>query len=818
MKIYPFLLTSLISALSLSCDDNQVNQGGGTVEGKLITLGISSSDYNVASRAQDESSWATGDEIGAFAFDASTNDAIDGWQNVKYSCSETGSTAIFKSDIPLAIDKEDTPVSIVAYYPYKSDIQGTYYNIDLSNQNDGTSAYDFMYGVSEPCNYGSDEMSNVNITFSHRFSKIRLRVVNMAGEQLSTSDGKISGMPVETSVNLANGAMETSTAAGDLTPYWNSTDGYYEAVIFPSALSDNYKFSFNAGGKSHEWVFTDIEDIDLPYFNRGYQYTFSIFMNDEGMVEVGRLESIEEGNSNSPWMTDGEEVKGIASAVTYSFYPENLATNAFADTELKITFRDKTPKIGTEGYIRIYDAETNKVADEINMADKHTPFPTSSSHTDPIKLHTWMNIIGMQSKKSGSRNRKVVINYYPVEIEGNTVVIKPHCQKLQPGKKYYVTVDKTAINVNGFYGITGADWTFTTKANPTDTDVKVSHTDVTADFYTLQGAIDYMAVNVDNDVQKTITLDKGVYKEVINLRDQDNITITGSTSSYNDVVLKYKNYNDLNGSTNDGMEISHDAPLGTVVTGGCNRSVLIVAGNADKIKFENMTIQNSYGWDDSDESVKYNNGQAEAVLVRNSGAVSFVNCRMLSYQDTMIAGNGSSKGYSAFLNCYIAGSTDFIWSCGQVALFDGCDIVDVDNTRAVMQARVADGTLGYVFNNCEFKTIATPVAGKSPTLIYSTDNNDDNLTFLNCSFAETYITNFVGSGTLHPAQATATEGCKMYNCKIENTETDAYSNLKDDWKNSVYQLNETEYSDKYGSIEKIMTTAGYSDPSWFNIE
>lgn len=814
MKIYPFLLISLISALSLSCKDDQVNQGGGTVEGKLITLGISSSDYNVASRTQDESSWATGDEIGAFAFDASTTDAIEGWQNVKYSCSETGSTAIFKSDIPLAIDKEDTPVSIVAYYPYKSDIQGTYYNIDLSNQNDGTSAYDFMYGTSEPCNYGSDEMSNVNITFSHRFSKIRLKVVNMAGEQLSTSDGKISGMPVETSVNLANGAMETSTAAGELIPYWNSTDGYYEAVIFPGSLSDNYKFSFNAGGKSHEWVFTDIEDIDLPYFNRGYQYTFSIFMNDEGMVEVGRLESIEEGNSNSPW-TDGKEVIGIASAVTYSFYPENLATNAFADTELKITFRDKTPKIGTEGYIRIYDAETNEVADEINMADEHTPFATKKEDTKPRTLHTWMNIIGMQSKKSGSKDRKVVINYYPVEIEGNTVVIKPHCQKLQPGKKYYVTVDKTAIDVNGFYGITGADWTFTTKANPTGADVKVSHTDENADFYTLQGAIDYMAVNVANDAQKTITLDEGIYKEVINLRDQDNIKIVGEGNDNTKVVLKYRNYNDLNGSTNDGMEISHDAPIGTDVTKGCNRSVLMVAGNADKIKFENMTIQNSFGWDDSNGSVQHNNGQAEAVLVRNSGAVSFVNCKMLSFQDTMIAGNGSSKGYSAFLKCYIAGSTDFIWSCGQVALFSECDIVSVNDTRAVMQARIETGTLGYVFDNCKFKA---PSGSTGAKLIYSTKENDDNLTFLNCDFAQTYIDNFVGEGTLHPSSPNVKTGCKMYKCKIENTETDAYNSLKVDWKNSVYRLEDTEYNEKYGSIEKIMTTAGYSNPSWFNIE
>ena len=170
--------------------------------------------------------------------------------------------------------------------------------------------------------------------------------------------------------------------------------------------------------------------------------------------------------------------------------------------------------------------------------------------------------------------------------------------------------------------------------------------------------------------------------------------------------------------------------------------------------------------------------------------------------------------YSAFLNCYIAGSTDFIWSCGQVALFSRCDIVSVNDTRAVMQARIGRGKLGYVFRECNFKA---PEGSTGAKLIYSTDD-DDNLTFLNCDFAQTYITNFVSSGTLHPVPATATTGCKMYNCKIENTDKDAYGSLKDDWRNSVYKLEDADYNEKYGSIEKIMTTAGYSNPSWFNIE
>ena len=804
MKITPFILTALIGVLSSSCTDEETGQGGGNTEGKLVSFRIITSDYTVASRAQDESSWAAGAEIGASAFNASTSEAIAGWQNVKYTCAETGNAALFTSDVPLVTDREDTPVTFVTYYPYRTDVQGSYYPIDLSDQSEGTSACDFMYGVSEPYIYSSEE-SEVDMTFAHRLSKIRLRVVNMRGEQLATSDAVMNGLPTEASFDLSAGVMETLQEGGSLVPCWNGTDGYYEAVIFPCALSDTQRFAFKAGGKDLEWIFTDIEDMDLPYFNRGYQYTFSIFVNDAGMVEVGRLESIEDGNSSSPWGS-GETVTGIASVADYSFYPENNAVNAFADTELKITFPDKTPAVGTEGYIRIHDAETGEVVDEINMLDKHTPFATESGDKDPRYLHTWMNIIGMKSEKSGSKDRKIVINYYPVEVEGNTVVIKPHCQKMQPGRMYYVTVDKTAIDVSGFLGITGAEWTFTTKANPTGADVRVSHTDASADFYTLQGAIDYMAVNVDNDVQKTIALDAGTYKEVINLRDQDNITVTGTTSDYEDVVLKYRNYNDLNGSTNDGMEISHDAPMGTEVTGGCNRSVLIVAGNADKIKFENMTIQNSYGWE---ADGKYNNGQAEAVLIRNSGAVSFVNCRMLSYQDTMIAGNGGSLGYSAFFNCCIAGRTDFIWSCGQVALFDNCDIVAVDDTRAVMQARVKEGTLGYVFNECDFKAPSGSVGAK---LIYSTDNEPDNLTFLNCTFAQTFITNFVGEGTLHPNPATAETGCKMYGCKIEGTEGNAYQS---EWGTGVYQLAEDEYTAKYGSVEAIMETAGYADPSWF---
>ena len=85
-------------------------------------------------------------------------------------------------------------------------------------------------------------------------------------------------------------------------------------------------------------------------------------------------------------------------------------------------------------------------------------------------------------------------------------------------------------------------------------------------------------------------------------------------------------------------------------------------------------------------------------------------------------------------------------------------------TRAVMQARVKEGYLGYVFDRCRF-TVGEGVT--KSTLIYQ--YAPDNLTFLNCTFADVYGPNFVGENKpLEPAVPSVTVGCKMYNGKTES--------------------------------------------------
>lgn len=293
-------------------------------------------------------------------------------------------------------------------------------------------------------------------------------------------------------------------------------------------------------------------------------------------------------------------------------------------------------------------------------------------------------------------------------------------------------------------------------------------------------------------------MDDGIYQEMIYLRDQSNITIKGNPGDNTAVNVQYDNSNDINGGIGGGTNIDQFAPVGTIVPSSGGRSVVILQGNSEHIRFENLTIENAYGW------TLGKNGQAEALFIDNKSAA-LVNCRILSFQDTLLPGGG----YNWFYKCYIAGATDFIWGSGEVVLFEDCELHAPTGTRAVMQARVKEGYLGYVFDRCRF-TVGEGVT--KSTLIYQ--YAPDNLTFLNCTFADVYGPNFVGENKpLEPTIPSVTAGCKMYNGKTESGD-DFYNLIPEAVRTTVLNLSEAQFNENFGSREKIMSWKG-NDPSWF---
>ncbi len=782
MRLIHCLLFGLGLFLFPSCSSDDgaiVPEGGGQeLPDTSVSFGVDITGF--ASRvSQNGGAWTGNDRIGAYMLDAATGVAADTASNVPYVCSESGSTAVFTSDTPLGLPADGTGVKFSVYYPYAEGMQGSVFSVNLSDQSGGTSAFDLMHASGEGA-YKEGMPCRVPLTFTHQLAKVSVEFVDSETGMTLAADRNVvlQGMATEAGFDVLASTLSVADESGDIVSYCNVTAGRYEAIVFPASVTDDFKAAAMIGGKSYEWSFTDT-DVNLPLLEKGYRYLFVVPVNvEKGEVDgPARLETIG-GNSSYPWHSE-DPIEGNATGIiNYDLRPAQ-GGEMLADAELCISFDNGTPEIGEGGFIYIRRADNGELADVIDLSERQTNI------VEGTRLNTWMDIVGATPSKR-------VVNYHPVYVEDGKLYIKPHSHALDYNTEYYVTIDKQAVVHPDFNGIYTKTWRFRTKAEPqlSGNTAKVSRSASDADFYTLQGAVDWFYTHTDRAASKTVLMDNGVYKEIVYIRDQDNITVKGTGRDL--VSIQYDNRNELNGGIGEGMDIDAFSPdmLGVPVSSG-NRSVMTIGGNADKIRFEDVTIENTSG----------NRGQAEAIVLRNNGgATAFIRCAFYGYQDTVLGGGG----FNWFYQCLVTGATDFIWGGPEVSLFEDCEI-RASQGRA-LNARVGEGNVGYVFLNTDFTVDST--VGESTSLIESSSH--DHITFLSCTFADAFIRGGIPDNLNDDDVPSATTGTKMYDCKDENGK-DAWAQFENH--ELVHQLTDDEYAQHYGSRDLIME--GYSDRHWF---
>jgi pectate lyase len=349
--------------------------------------------------------------------------------------------------------------------------------------------------------------------------------------------------------------------------------------------------------------------------------------------------------------------------------PAAAAASAHIDTALKLTF-DTPPTLGAGGSIRIFRKADDALVDVIRLAGE----------TD------------MLGYAGQTAIRKV--NTTPIGIDGNTVTIKPHSNKLEYGTEYYVAISNgvfTGASLGGvpFVGIGKlGDWSFTTRAAgpaPGSASVTVGAAD-DADFGTVQAALNYAMKDVATNDPLTIKVRNGTYTELLYLRGKNNVTIAGE--SRDGAVIQYTNYDSLNSGT--GGSQSPDSPA---TSGG--RSVMLVEA-ADMLTIDSLTLRNTTLRSSAISA------QAEAIYFNSdSGRLVAKNAAFFSEQDTL-----NLKGYAWFYRSLVAGNVDFIWGGSRAALFEESEIRSVGDTTSatgggyILQARVPNAAdKGFVFLN-----------------------------------------------------------------------------------------------------------------------
>ncbi|WP_152600192.1 pectinesterase family protein [Cellvibrio mixtus] len=347
--------------------------------------------------------------------------------------------------------------------------------------------------------------------------------------------------------------------------------------------------------------------------------------------------------------------------------PAASETGAYADTSLTLTF-DSPPVLGSAGSIRIFKSSDDSLVDTIKLV----------GHKDNIGYSTYRTL-----------------NTRPISISGNTATIALQSKKLDYNTSYYVAVSGSAFTgatlaTLPFEGIgKNAGWNFTTRPAPAAglTALTVDDNGTSADFRTLQGALNYVMQNLTKSDPATITVKNGTYPELLYLRNKDNLTITGE--SREGVVIQYQNSEALN-------------------AGSAGRPVFLVE-LADLLALENLTLKNT--------TIKTSSGgQAETIYFNSTGRLIAKNANFISEQDTL-----QLKGYSWFYRTLVAGNVDFIWGNNNVSLFEESEIRSLgDSSNAsnggyVVQARTLTAAdKGFVFLNSNLTQGAGPVGHTIP--------------------------------------------------------------------------------------------------------
>ena len=188
--------------------------------------------------------------------------------------------------------------------------------------------------------------------------------------------------------------------------------------------------------------------------------------------------------------------------------------------------------------------------------------------------------------------------------------------------------------------------------------------DGTGKYRTVQEAVESVRAFMDYTV--TIYIKKGTYKEKVVIPSWvKNVELVGESAE--NTVITYDDHANIN-------------KMGTFRT-----YTVKVEGN--EITFKNLTIENNAA------------PLGQAVALHTEGdRLKFINCRFLGNQDTIYT--GAERTRLLFADCYIEGTTDFIFGPA-TALFENCEIYSKRDSYITAASTPKDVEFGYVFKNCK---------------------------------------------------------------------------------------------------------------------
>lgn len=256
----------------------------------------------LATRAYGQT-WSANDAIGLFVNEGNYKYTFNGNKettinNEKFvNTAGVNTTATFSSDTDVLFPSDGSEITFHAYYPYNPNLDGYLYEVtnwDVQSNlgNEDSNPVDLLISDNPT---GSQSSNNVELKFSHVFSKLRLRITTNSEEsQLVPSDltnmtVKANGLSASINCNVLDGTISNVTDNGKAINFKTNTKGVeYEAVICPN---------FKSTSTTPQIIFTYVDSKgttknctwNIPStqsFAKGVCYDYTIRLRGDGLAEA----------------------------------------------------------------------------------------------------------------------------------------------------------------------------------------------------------------------------------------------------------------------------------------------------------------------------------------------------------------------------------------------------------------------------------------------------------------------------------------------------------------------------------------------------
>ena len=187
-----------------------------------------------------------------------------------YSFSTTGTGSFYHDNDPIYYPDDGSAIDFIAYYPYKSELTGYNYPIDISEQ------MDFLYSNNLK-NANKDNRDN-NLNFDRVLSKLSLTIEPNNETSLEGLVVEVHGIKTKATFSLANGTLtvdDASTGKLALTTSGNATSQLISYLLLPTAAGNSIEVVFKLDNRLlFKWT--------VPHaLEGGKSYSYNIKLNEK---------------------------------------------------------------------------------------------------------------------------------------------------------------------------------------------------------------------------------------------------------------------------------------------------------------------------------------------------------------------------------------------------------------------------------------------------------------------------------------------------------------------------------------------------------